>query len=149
MVGFISEQPHGMMIPYTDLKEKLQIPVTRENKDRLRLAINRNGKEYSCIRGIGYKLADAGTAMPILRHQLRGIDQKRRRASKAYERIIVTFLEKLEPQDQKMALFFGSVFAAVGMAASTGFSKIYGSSQKIYLKEAIPLLPEKVGDSSN
>lgn len=140
LLEFVSELPHGEMVLYSDIEHNLGVNMNRHNKDRLRMAIMRNNKEYTCLKGIGYRLASSDTSMPILADKLRGIDQKRRRADKAYKVIITTFLEQLTPQEQTRVLFYGSVLAAVKMAADNG-RKLYGPANT-QPKEALPLLPK-------
>ena len=125
LLTYIEQQADGVLLTYNTVHADVGIPMTLANKNKLRRAILRSGREYAVVPKVGYQLADGETAMPILVHHMAGIDNKVSRTERAHRVIERRHYDQLTPEQQAGVRFLGSVFGAIRLAAENG-KKLYG-----------------------
>jgi hypothetical protein len=118
--AFLDTQPHGAMLSYAEITRATAISMDMKGRSHLRVALKHCKREYSCVRGVGVRLADASAVMPILSTRIRRIDKAVRRADRSHRILQDQFFQSLSEQEQKKILFAGAVFGAIRLAAEQG-----------------------------
>lgn len=124
LFAYVNQQQPGALLKYDDIQTEVGIPMTLANRTKLRRAILRSGREYAAVPNVGYQLADAASAMPILVHHMSGIDNKVKRTERAQRVVEKDFYAEMPAEQQQGVRFLGSVFGAIRLAAENG-RKLY------------------------
>ena len=130
LLGYVADLPEGAEVRYEDVERSLGIKMTQGNRQKLRRAIAASGKECTTSPNIGYRLADLGTAMPIMVDGVRKIDRAVRRGERRYQVIDQQFYDRLPPEEQAGVRFVGAAYGAIRLAADHG-KKVYGSPPRM------------------
>ena len=138
--NFLSDQPHGVVLAYADIQRETGVEMFIAGRAHLRQAMKHLRREYSCIRGYGVRLADAGGVMPILSSRIKRIDRAVTRADRSQRILQDQFFTSLNEQDQKKILFAGAVFGAIRLAAEQR-KQIQRQNQTMLPTINIPLPP--------
>jgi len=142
LINYLKDVEHGQILSYQQIEKESGISMgTPAGRSYLRTACKKLKREYSCIRGVGIKLASADTATTLIIGRLVKIDNAVKRGERTYNNVSIAFYNELSPQDQKQINFVGAAFGAIRVAAENG---------KYYLKNmakmapANPVLPENI-----
>lgn len=136
--AFLDTLPHGASMNYHDIQRATGVLLDANGKAKLRRALKRAQREYSCIHGTGIRLADAESCMPILSNRIRKIDRTVRRADKSQKLLQQQFFASLSADDQRKILFAGAVFGAIRLAAEQG-KQLHGKPKLTSASVHIPL----------
>ena len=142
LVNYLKSVEHGQILSYQQIEQETGVKMnTPAGRSYLRTACKKLKREYSCIRGVGIKLASADTATTLIIGRLVRIDNAVKRGERTYNNVSVAFYNELEPAEQRQINFVGAAFGAIRVAAENG---------KYYLKNAqkitasSPALPENM-----
>jgi hypothetical protein len=137
---YLSTQPHGTALAYSDIQRESGVAMDAKGRARLRSAMKLSRREYSCIPGVGIRLADAQGVMPILSSRIKRIDHAVVRADRSQRLLQEQFFAQLDTQDQKRILFAGAVFGAIRLAAEQG-KQLQRRNHTLLPAISIPLPP--------
>lgn len=140
--SYISQLPHGTVAMFQEVANETGVPMDKGGKDKLRIAMKRCSREYAPIRGIGVKLADPDSTMPILSLRLQRIDGQVRRSERAQKILQRDFYLSLKPEEQQGILFVGAIFGAIRSAADNGL-QAYGKGAIKRLANVDPVVETK------
>lgn len=118
--AYIETLPEGSDVSWSEVEKETRIKMDIRGKAHFRTALKRAKREYSARHGLGMKLADPDSVMPILSTRYKKIDRTVRRADKTQRILQEQFFHKLTPQDQQQVLYAGLVFGAIRVAAQNG-----------------------------
>ena len=142
LVNYLKDVEHGQILSYQQIEQDTGVKMnTQAGRSYLRTACKKLKREYSCIRGIGVKMASAEMASTLIIGRLVKIDNAVKRGERTYNNVSVAFYNELPPAEQKQINFVGAAFGAIRVAAENG---------KYYLKniakmnQANPILPENI-----
>ena len=142
LVNYLKDVEHGQILSYQQIEQDTGVKMnTMAGRSYLRTACKKLKREYSCLRGVGIKLADKETATTLVIGRLVKIDNAVKRGERTYNNVSIAFYNELSPAEQKTINFVGSAFGAIRVAAEQG---------KYYLKNAVkvnnsnPVLPENI-----
>ena len=130
LLVYVEEQPHGRLLEYVAVEKATGVPMDTVGRSKLRRAILRQGREYSVVTNVGFKLADAGSIMGILSSKLARIDTSVNRADRAQNIGQKEFLESLPQDQQQGVLYLGAIFGAIKVAAENG-RKLYRTKRPV------------------
>lgn len=142
LINYLKDVEHGQILSYQQIEQDTGVNMnTQAGRSYLRTACKKLKREYSCIRGVGIKLASADTASTLIIGRLVKIDNAVKRGERTYNNVSVAFYNELDPAEQRQINFVGAAFGAIRVAAENG---------KYYLKNiakmapASPVLPENI-----
>lgn len=140
LVNYLKDVEHGQILSYQQIEKDSGVKMnTQAGRSYLRTACKKLRREYSCIRGVGIKLASADTATTLVIGRLVKIDNAVKRGERTYNNVSVAFYNELSPAEQKQINFVGAAFGAIRVAAENG---------KYFLKNVVkvtaPALPENI-----
>jgi hypothetical protein len=142
LMNYLKDVEHGQILSYQQIEQDTSVKMnTPAGRSYLRTACKKLKREYSCIRGIGIKLADKHTATTLVIGRLVKIDNAVKRGERTYNNVSIAFYNELSPLEQRTINFVGAAFGAIRVAAENG---------KYYLKniqkvnQTAPLLPENI-----
>jgi hypothetical protein len=136
----LKDVEHGQILSYQQIENDTDVKMnTQAGRSYLRTACKKLKREYSCIRGVGIKLADKDTATTLVIGRLVKIDNAVKRGERTYNNVSLAFYNELPPAEQKQINFVGAAFGAIRVAAENG---------KYFLRNARkvtnPVLPENI-----
>lgn len=140
LVNYLKDVEHGQILSYQQIEKDSGVKMnTPAGRSYLRTACKKLKREYSCIRGVGIKLASADTATTLVIGRLVKIDNAVKRGERTYNNVSLAFYNELPPAEQKQINFVGAAFGAIRVAAENG---------KYFLRNArkvtAPALPENI-----
>jgi len=142
LINYLKDVEHGQILSYQQIEQDTGVKMnTPAGRSYLRTACKKLKREYSCLRGVGIKMASADTAMTLVVGRLVKIDNAVKRGERTYNNVSLGFYNELPPEQQKQINFVGAAFGAIRVAAENG---------KYYLKNIVkqtavnPMLPENV-----
>ena len=142
LMNYLKDVEHGQILSYQQIEQDTGVKMSNPaGRSYLRTACKKLKREYSCIRGIGIKLASADTATTLVIGRLVKIDNAVKRGERTYNNVSIAFYNELTPNEQKQINFVGAAFGAIRVAAENG---------KYYLKNiqknasTNPILPENI-----
>ena len=142
LVNYLKSVEHGQILSYQQIEQDTGVKMSNSaGRSYLRTACKKLKREYSCLRGIGIKLADKETATTLVVGRLVKIDNAVKRGERTYNNVSIAFYNELSPIEQRTINFVGAAFGAIRVAAENG---------KYYLKNAVktapsnPVLPENI-----
>lgn len=136
LIAYVEVQPPGKLLSYLDAAQETGVRMDVKGKDKLRRAILHLNREYSVMRGVGYQLADAKSAVGILGHKVLRIDKAVKRADRAQRVVQQQFLDKMDEGERNYVLFHGAALGAI--IASTSAAK------RLYQKDAVKIQPPTI-----
>jgi hypothetical protein len=137
----IEPKAAGTVLGYDDIQRETGIRMDTTGKARLRQALKRSRREYSCIRGYGIRLAASADVMPILSTRITRIDSAVKRADRTQKILQEQFFSSLSEHEQRKILFAGAVFGAIRIAAEQGKQiQGKGSTDKPTVHIPLPML---------
>ena len=125
LMSYVDQQEHGTLLTYLEAVFETKVEMNRSGRAKFRRAILRTGREYTVVPSVGYQLADAQNALPIIVSKMARIDSSVRRADKAVKRIQHHFLAVLPDTEREAILYAGSLFEAIRHSVDSG-RKLYG-----------------------
>ena len=142
LINYLKNVEHGQILSYQQIEKDSGVKMNNPaGRSYLRTACKKLKLEYSCLRGVGIKMAGADTAMTLVVGRLVKIDNAVKRGERTYNNVSMAFYNELEPAEQKQINFVGAAFGAIRVAAENG---------KYYLKNITksapvnPVLPENI-----
>jgi len=142
LINYLKSVEHGQILSYQQIEQDTGVKMSNSaGRSYLRTACKKLKREYSCLRGIGIKLADKETATTLVVGRLVKIDNAVKRGERTYNNVSIAFYNELSPIEQRTINFVGAAFGAIRVAAENG---------KYYLKNAVktapsnPVLPENI-----
>jgi len=142
LINYLKDVEHGQILSYQQIEQDTGVKMNNPaGRSYLRTACKNLKREYSCLRGVGIKLASADSAMTLVVGRLVRIDNAVKRSERTYHNVSMAFYNELEPAEQKQINFVGAALGAIRVAAENG---------KYYLKNiakmapANPVLPENI-----
>ena len=142
LINYLKEVEHGQILSYQQIEQDTGVKMDKPaGRSYLRTACKKLKREYSCIRGVGIKLAIAESASTLIIGRLVKIDNAVKRGERTYNNVSVAFYDELPPAEQRQINFVGAAFGAIRVAAENG---------KYYLKNVAkmapvnPMLPENI-----
>lgn len=139
LVSFIEDSRAGVLLEYQRVQEQTGVLMDMRGKAKLRNAIIHCGREYALMPTVGYQLAEARLAMPIMTRKFLSIDSRIRRAEKAHEALL-EFRESLTVEERRGFDYAGALFGAIRVAADNG-KRLYGREVK-RLAQSTPIVPD-------
>src|ERR1035437_9094044 len=108
LVNYLKDVEHGQILSYQQIEKDSGVKMnTQAGRSYLRTACKKLKREYSCIRGIGIKLASADTATTLVIGRLVKIDNAVTRGARTYNNVSVAFYNELSPAEQQQINFVG------------------------------------------
>ena len=128
LVGLVEGQLPGVLLSYKEVEKLTGVKMDAAGKDKFRRAILRSHREYSVLRGVGYKLADTGSAVYIVTDKLQRITNATNRGERAYSVLNEQFGGQLEGNERKYFIFVGNIYGAIRLATEQS-KKLYSQKQ--------------------
>jgi hypothetical protein len=126
--AYLSEQVAGAELSFEKIEEDTSVQMDLNGKAKLRTAMKRSRIEYSSIRGIGIKLADAYTVMPIMAGKTSKIVSATKRSYKSYKNLDAQFFKQLPKETQDRLMMTGTLLGIV-IGSAEQYKKLYAKEQ--------------------
>lgn len=107
----------GNKISFERIQNDTGVTMNATGKNRLRTAAKAARVEFDAIKNYGIELAGPGNGIQIIGGRLARIDNAVVRAEKSAKNIIAQHAPQMTQEDQRTALFIGSVFGAIRAAS--------------------------------
>lgn len=142
LVNYLKNVEHGQILSYQQIEKDTGVEMSK-NKGRsyLRTACKKLKREYSCLRGVGIKLASADTATTLIIGRLVRIDNAVKRGERTYHNVSMAFYNELSAIEQRQINFVGAAFGAIRVAAENG-KYFLKNAERVTQKN--PVLPENI-----